>query len=142
MGIGYWLNKELGLTVEVWDGDVTADDCRRHLIELAEDPLWPPGLREIIDVTTLGDLSLPDPELVNMLVEAKNLLDDIKLVLVLTPDDLYPKREARWNAVRALPVMSFTDLDRASTFLDVDQATVRAIVADVREALRGEARPA
>ena len=141
MGICYRLNADLGLTVEVWDGDVTAEDCRRHLIELAEDPLWPPGAREIIDVTTLGDLSLPDPELVDMLVEARNLLDDIRLVLVVTPDDLYPERKARWAAVRAVPLMSFTDLDRASEFLQVDPATVRAMVDEAREAAR-DARPA
>ena len=141
MGICYRLNADLGLTVEVWDGDVTAEDCRRHLIELAEDPLWPPGAREIIDVTTLGDLSLPDPELVDMLVEARNLLDDIGLVLVVTPDDLYPERKARWAAVRAVPLMSFTILDRASEFLQVDPATVRAMVDEAREAAR-DARPA
>ena len=141
MGIGYRINPDLGLTVMVWDGDVTAEECRRLSIELADDPAWPPGPLQIIDVTTLGNLNLSDPELVTLLTDATKLLEDIKLVLVVTPDDLYPQREARWNAVRAVPVMSFTDLDRASTFLEVDQATVRAMVDELHEALR-YARPA
>ena len=84
---------------------------------------------------------LPDPALVDMLVEGRKLLEDIKTVVVVTPDDLYPKREARWNAVRTVPTMAFTDLDRASTFLEVDQSTVRVMVDEAREVLRG-ARPA
>ena len=115
MGIGHRINPDLGLTVEVWDGDITAEECRHHLTELAEDTRWPPGPLEIIDLTTLRDLTIPDPELVNVLVEGTNLLDEIKLVLVVQPDDLYPKRDARWDAVRTVPTMSFTDLDRASS---------------------------
>ena len=57
MGIGYRINPDLGLTVEVWDGVITPEECRHHLIELAEDTRWPPGRLEIIDLTTLRDLS-------------------------------------------------------------------------------------
>jgi hypothetical protein len=136
MGIGYRINPDLGLTIEVWDGDISFEECRNHLIELAEDTRWPPGPLEIIDLTTLRDLTIPDPELVNILVEGTNLLNEIKLVLVVQPDDLYPKRAARQDAVRTVPMMSFTDLDRASAFLEVDEAEVRAMVDQVREELR------
>ena len=41
MGIGYRINEDLGLTVVVWDGKVTDEDCRRHFVTLAEDTRWP-----------------------------------------------------------------------------------------------------
>jgi hypothetical protein len=141
MGIGYRINTDLGLTVVVWHGTVTDEDCRRHLITLAEDTRWPPGPRQIADLTTLRNFAMPDPELVEILVEGLQVLDDLNLVLVMTPDDLYPKREARFKAQRTKAKMIFTDLDRASRFLEVDEATVRAMVDEAREELR-DAQPA
>ena len=74
-----------------------------------------PARLEIIDLTTLRDLTIPDPELVNILVEGTNLLNEVKPVLVVQPDDLYPKREARWDAVRTVPIdeLALTSIARA-----------------------------
>jgi hypothetical protein len=141
MGIGYRIDPDLGLTVVVWDGRVTAEDCRCHLTALTEDTRWPPGPRQITDVTSLRDFGLPDPELVDILVEGLDVLGDLKLVVVVTPGDLYPKSEARFKATRDPATMIFTDVDRASRYLDVDEARVRAMVDEVREELRDE-RPA
>ena len=140
MGIGYRIDPDLGLTVVVWDGRVTAEDCRRHLMTLAKDTRWPPGPRQITDVTSLRDFALPDPELVDILVEGLDVLGDLKLVVVVTPGDLYPKSEAHLKAIREPVTMIFTDLDRASKYLSVDEAAVRAMVDEVREQLR-DARP-
>ena len=139
MGIGYRIDTDLGLTVVVWDGNVSAEDCRHHLIKLAEDARWPPGPRQIADLTTLQESTIPDPDLVDVLSKT-SLLDDLNLVLVLTSDDLYPSRAVRLNAMRTVPSMIFTGLDRASRFLEVDEATVRAMADEGGVELRGARR--
>ncbi len=141
MGIGYRIDPDLGLTVVVWDGRVTGEDCRRHLITLAEDTRWPPGPRQITDVSSLRDFVPADPELIDILAEGLDVIGDLKLVLVVTAGGLYPESEARFKATRDSATMIFTDLDRASRYLSVDEATVRAMVDEVREELR-EARRA
>jgi hypothetical protein len=131
VAITYRINAALGLTASVWDGSVTGDDARKHLLRLAADSHWPPGPLQLSDLTTLREAAIPDEELVDLLHEGTSLYNDMKIVLVLTPEMLYPPK-----ALRNVATMMFTDLDRASRFLEVDEATVRTMIDEARNELR------
>jgi hypothetical protein len=131
VAITYRVNAALGLTASVWDGSVTGEDARNHLLSLAADSDWPPGPLQLSDLTTLQEAAIPDEELVDLLYEGTKLYSDIKIVLVLTPEMLYPPK-----ALRNVATMIFTDLDRASRFLEVDEATVRTMIDEARNELR------
>jgi hypothetical protein len=131
VAITYRINAALGLTTSVWDGSVTGQEARNHLLRLAADRDWPPGPLQLSDLTTLREAAIPDEELVDLLHEGANLYNDTRIVLVLRPEMLYPPK-----TLRNVATMLFTDLDRASRFLDVDEATVRAMVDEARNELR------
>ena len=131
MAITYRSDAALGLTASVWDGSVTGREARNHLLRLAADRDWPPGPLQLSDLTTLREVDISEEELVDLMHEGANLYNDIRIVLVLRPEMLYPPK-----TLRNVATMLFTDLDRASRFLEVDEATVRTMVDEARKELR------
>src|SRR5262245_16111173 len=59
MGIAYRIDRALGFTLVVWHGDVTAQDAKDHLVELAADRQWPPGRLLLTDISSVGRVTLP-----------------------------------------------------------------------------------
>lgn len=84
MGIVYRIDQALDCTIVVWDGDITADDHVHHLLRLAADPDWPPA-RHLTDLTTVGEVMLPDPLLMDALVEGTPIRDEIAKVIIVRP---------------------------------------------------------
>jgi len=137
MGIAYRINKALGCTVVVWDGSITAEHQTEHVLRLAADPEWPPGRVHLTDLTTPTEVTLPDPTLVDVLIEGTDVRDHVDKAIVVRPGFLSGTciQESRTSlGARSRP---FSDLDRACAHLNVNAATIRTTIEALREELRG-----
>jgi hypothetical protein len=103
MGIVYRIDPALDCTIVVRDGVITADDHVQHLLRLAADPDWPPA-RHLTDLTTVGEVTAPDPKLMDALVEGSPMRDDIAKVIIMRPGvprralDTGLRSVSRWRA--------------------------------------------
>ena len=88
MGIAHKADRAHRCTFEVWDGDIDEREVRAHLFRLAEDPDWPPGPLNLADLSTMGEVAIPDPELVALLHEGTVLETGLKTALVVRPERL------------------------------------------------------
>jgi len=59
---------------------------RDQLLCLASDPEWPAGPRHLIDATTIGTVVAPDPELMELLYEGTNLVQQMRIAVVVHPE--------------------------------------------------------
>jgi hypothetical protein len=135
MGIAYRADRSLGCTTSVWDGDVSTEDVQQHLIRLAGDPEWPPGQLHLTDLTTIGDVSIPDPELLALLYEGTNLSEELKVAVVVRADFVDSADLRFASAAQEMSATTFTDLALACTYLGLSETEVRATIEDLREQL-------
>jgi hypothetical protein len=125
VGIVYGIDRELDCTIVVWDGDITGDDHVRHLLRLAADPDWPPA-RHLTDLTTVGEVTLPDPLLVDALVEGSPMRDEIAKVILVRPGFLGEHwLQDSGASVTGVPEVC-TDVAAACAYLGVDPVVVRS----------------
>jgi hypothetical protein len=138
MPVGYRAVKALGCTIAVWDGDLTSEDMQQQMIRLASDPEWPPGPRHLLDATTLGTVIIPDPELLELLYEGTNLVEKMRIAMVVRPDFFDEARPRYHTAAAAFDAATFTDLGKACAYLGLTVSAVKPTI----ETLRGEFRKA
>lgn len=132
MPIRYRADHLLGCTIAVWDGDITGDDALQHVFRIAEDRDWPPGSLHLADLTTVGTVSIPDPELVELLFEGTTLAADIRIAVIVRPD-FVSAADARYEtSMGTMHATTFTELDAACVYLGLDSRDVAAVI----EALR------
>lgn len=82
VAIAYRIYKTLGLTLVVWDGNVTGDEAEDQVRTLREDPDWPPGPLHLLDVTSVTEPPIvANTKLVEMLAELADA-HQIRFVLV------------------------------------------------------------
>jgi hypothetical protein len=140
MGIAYRADPALGCTTSVWDGSISAEDVRQHVVLLAGDGEWPPGQLHLTDLTTITDATIPDPELLALLYEGTNLSEELRVAVVVRSDFL-PSPVLRFaSATREMIATTFTDLAKACAHLGTSEAEVRATIEDLREELARDAR--
>jgi hypothetical protein len=108
----------LHCTFEVWDGDVDEDEVRAHILRIADDPDWPPGPLNLVDLSTVGVISIPDPQLVALLREGTILETDPRTALVV-PELLAAHPSEYDESAAATGVSTFTDLASASQHLGI-----------------------
>ncbi len=136
MGIAFRVLVDVGCTVSVWDGEVTAAEARDHVVQLADSADWPPGPLHLTDVSTLRRGVIPDADLVGLLYEGTRLTADLK-VAVLVAAGALPTNDLRFKAATAaLFATAFDDLDAACAYLGVPHRTIAATLAELRAALR------
>ena len=141
MGIAYCRDEARGLSVSVWDGEVTVDQRQRHMTALASDPDWGTGGLLLTDLTGVSAASLPT---------AEKILDAASVFLAhLAPQ----ARKAKWAMLadatfhlaqrfgayieEEVPRMIvFNDLDTASIWLGVGETELREIVDELRREIR------
>jgi hypothetical protein len=137
MGIGYRIEKSLGLTLVVWDGAITGDDAEDHARRLFDDPEWPPGTLHLLDATSTTSVpNVANTKLVDLAVNAAETRR-IRFALVQHmgfDEATYFEREA--SARGLSQVIVFNDIATACTWLGLDVASIRASVADMRRELR------
>ena len=135
MGIAYRIDTALGCTIEVWDGDISDFEQASHILRLAADTEWPPGPRHLTDLTTVAAVTLPDPTLVEALIEGTNVKDRVEKVIVVRPD--FPLESLDdIGAARGGTPTPFTNLDDACAHLNLSTASVRATINELRLEIR------
>ncbi len=136
MGIAHRAEPSIGCTFDVWDGEVSTDDVREHLVRLAGDRDWPAGRGHLTDLTTLETAPVPDPEVLDALYEGTGLGNDLK-VAVVVPPGFPPELDLRYTTLtEELVAQSFTELGQACAYLGIDEARARVILDELREGLR------
>jgi hypothetical protein len=135
MGIAYRIDRARGLTVFVWHGTVTERDTIDHLLQLAADTEWPNGRLSLTDLTTVGDVVLPDADLLDELVAGTDLREKLEKVVVVRPELLRGSSIKEAAASVGMDPKPFGDLESACAHLGVDVHVVRATIADLRESL-------
>jgi hypothetical protein len=135
MGIVHIAVASHSCTFEVWDGDIDEAQVHAHLFRLADDPNWPPGTLNLVDLLTVGNISVPDPELVALLREGTVLEKELKTALVVRPEFI-EARAPRYNeAARLGGVTAFTDIPSASEHLGIPLQQSLSILQRLRQSL-------
>jgi len=124
-----------GCTFEVWDGDIDEAEVRAHLLRLAEDVHWPPGLLNLVDLTTMGKVSIPDPDLVALLREGTVLERELRTALVVRGEFIADTGSQFDEAASATGVTTFATLSAASLHLGISPAISLPIIERLRQAL-------
>jgi len=134
VGIVYRIDQQLDCTIVVWDGDITADDHVQHLLRLAADPDWPPA-RHLTDLTTVGEVALPDPLLMDALVEGSPMRDEIAKVIIVRPGFLGEHwiQDSGASATGVPEVC--TNVEAACVYLGVDPTVMRSTLVELRSPL-------
>jgi len=135
MGIVHIAIASHNCTFEVWDGDIDEAEVTAHLLRLAEDTDWPPGLLNLVDLTTVGSISVPDQELVALLREGTVLEREVKTALVVPPAFLDGNTPRYDESARATGVTAFADSESASTHLGIPPEASLSIIERLRQLL-------
>ena len=133
MGIVHIAVASHSCTFEVWDGDIDEEEVQAHLFRLAEDVGWPPGLLNLVDLSTVGSISVPDPELVALLREGTVLENELKTTLVVRPEFVDANAPRYTEAARATGVTAFTDIPSASRHLGIPPQASLSIIERLRQ---------
>ena len=141
MGIAYRTDRSLGCTTSVWDGTIVAGDVRDHLVALAGDRDWPPGHLHLTDLTTIANATIPDPELLDLLYEGTNLVEELRVAVVVRSEFLLRPGLRFASASAEIRATSFTDVDLASAHLGIDASTARATIDELRHELQQQRTP-
>ncbi len=132
MGIAERIDRDLGLTIVVWDGPVTPEETVDHLFRLAANRYWPAGDRSLTDLRTATRIALPDPELVDILLEETDLRRVRNKVVLVTPRQLAHAQIPEAAAAHRMEATTFTDLEAACEHLGVDPIAVARTLDDLR----------
>jgi len=143
MGIAYRCDSATGLSVEVWDGEVSAEQARQHVEQLAADPQWSESRRLVTDLTSMAAESRPTPEQIAGLADAflqelAYLVGDVKWSVIADRafDDVLGFGAHIKHEVRRMIV--FNNLATASVWLGIEPSDVQPVIDDLRRRLRGE----
>jgi hypothetical protein len=143
MGIAYRCDSATGLSVEVWDGDVTPDEARRHIQTLAADPQWSASRRIVTDLTSLSAESRPTAEQLSGLADAflqqlAYLVGGVKWSVIADRafDDALGFGARIKHEVRRMIV--FNNLTTASVWLGLDASDVQPVIDALRQQIRNE----
>jgi hypothetical protein len=135
MPIVYRADKALGCTIAVWDGDLTSEDMQQQMIDLANDPEWPPGPSHLVDSTTLGTVIIPDPGLLELVYEGTNLVRQIRIAVVARPE-FFDETSTQFRiATDAFNAETFTDVESACEYLALSTTAVESIIDQLRQQL-------
>ena len=140
MGVGYRLDRELALTLTVFDGTVTGDEWRAAVREIFADPSWPPGRLNLTDLRT-ADLSAVTrsdrAEIYKINALNANKLVGMKSATVGGANFETARAFERDDRSSGLRIIPFDDLGPACAWLGVDERVVAAMIDDLRRHLRG-----
>ena len=141
MVIAYRAEPSVGCTFDVWDGVVTADEVREHLVRLASDRDWPAGRGHLSDLTTLAKAPTPEPDVLDALYDGTSLGEDLRVAVLVLPG-FAPGTDLRYGTVtESLAPQSFRELGFACAYLGIDQAKAREILDELRQQVGGDTLP-
>jgi hypothetical protein len=136
--IGYRIYKTLGLTLVVWDGNITGDEAEDGVRRLKDDPEWPPGPLHLLDTTSVTSAPIVANtkllEMLNEIAEAKLIRFAVVASGALAEATRFQKEATE---IGVSQVVVFSDLSAACSWLDIDFDATRSTLDDLRGQLRG-----
>jgi hypothetical protein len=133
VGIAYSCHRTTGLSVSVWNGEVTAEQRQRHMALLASDPEWGAGGLLLTDLTGVSAATVPAPE--RVLEAASIFIEQLasrtrnaKWAIVADATFDHAQRFGAYLEEEVRRVIVFNHLTTACTWLGVDAPDVREIV--------------
>jgi hypothetical protein len=141
MGIAYRLDRDLGLTLTVFDGIITGEEWIRHVHEVFDLPEWPPGRLSLTDLRTADSHLLRDEDrqavfAINQ-AHAKQLVGMKSAAIAGVHFDEARDFE-RGNRPSGLRLIAFDDVGPACAWLGLDAAVVAPMISELRAQLRGD----
>ena len=141
MGIAYRCDEKTRLSLSVWDGEVTPDDCARHIAALVSDPDWGQRGRVLTDLTGISAARRPSAkEVLEAAAEfSKKLADQVRnaqWAIVAGETFVLAQRFGSYLEEEVRRLIVFNDLDTACTWLGVDAADARELIGELRDSLR------
>jgi hypothetical protein len=133
VGIGYRLDTAQGLTLVVWDDDVTADESTSYVMRLSADFDWPPGLLHLTDLTTAGEVVAPDRDLLGELVAGH---DPFRMAIIAPAASGVASRFEHAAASIGSNAVMFDGLRAACAWLGIDDAATRVTLDAIRHDLQ------
>lgn len=142
MGIAYRLDPRLGCAFVVWDRNVTPDVWRAHFDQMFSDPMFPPGRRLLVDLSTAGEAPSITAEIIEEMGKRFNAESEALTLmrLAMIPNGNWEKAVQLIDhevSVPGLQGMFFNELSVACTWLGLAVNDVRPILEDLRAGLRG-----
>jgi hypothetical protein len=141
MGISYRVDTATGLSVSVWDGEVTGDQRREHMQALASDDAWGAGGLYLTDLTGVASSSVPGVD--EVLDAAAAFLETLasqvgRAKWAIVAGDTFERAQRFGSYIEEeVPrLIVFNALDTACTWLGVDVLAARAVVDALREEIR------
>jgi hypothetical protein len=140
MGIAYRLNGALGLTITVFDGEITGEEWIRSVRELFADPEWPPGRLALTDLRTADSHLLKDEHrqaIYAINQEHARQLVGMKSAAIAGVHFDEAREFERGNRPSGIRLIAFDDVGPACVWLGIDPAAVIPTLSELREQLRG-----
>jgi hypothetical protein len=135
--IGYRIYKTLGLTLVVWDGNITGDQAEDGVRRLRADKDWPPGPLHLLDTTSVTSAPIVANtkliEMLNEIAESKAIRFAVVASGALAEATNFQKEA---TAIGVTQVVVFSDLSAACSWLDIDFDATRTTLDDLRSSLR------
>ena len=130
MGIAYRCDKTLGLSVSVWDGEVSRADRKDHVAALASDPDWGATGLLLTDLTGVSAAMRPSAkEVLEAAAEFSEKLAgqvrDAKWAMVAGETFVLAQRFGTYLEEEVRRLIVFNDVETACTWLGVDAAAAR-----------------
>jgi hypothetical protein len=90
------------------------------------------GLLHLADLTTVETISIPDPDLVELLIEGTTLAADMRIAAIVRPD-FVSAADARYDtSMGTMNAATFLDVDAACAYLGLDSGKVVALIETLR----------
>ena len=123
----------------VWDGTVTVDDWRAHLLEVFADPDWPAGTRNLTDLRSADVSSITPADRLSIVAMYAPYADKVRGMksAAVAGDNFDVSRDFEDQKEPAgLSLIVFNDLLNACTWLGIDKAAAQATITELRQELR------
>lgn len=139
MSITYHINAKLGVTISLYDGQVTQAELLAHFRKQMNDPAWPtPGKLQLVDLRSARGDSITT----GMLQEVAELRGctrqknaGLKMAIIAGDEFTNSSFFAQLLEKYYIAVIVFNSLDTACTWLGIDPREVDKELADLRRDL-------
>lgn len=136
MGIKYRMDRKGNLIVNLWQGEVTAEEWLAHLQAMTAEPDWPEITRMLCDLRLVTDIStIGDPEIGRAVEILRAAPGDLRAKKCAIPaSTAFQVATAYQQAISPFEpsVVVFTSFETACVYLGAEPGGVREIIDQLR----------
>jgi hypothetical protein len=140
VGIAYRSDHDLGLTIVVGNGIVTAEDWRAHVSRMTGDPVWAVGRLGLTDLSTADTSAISGDDIREIATAFGSLVRQVsrRKGAIVAGDAAY-RSAATFQQARGptgLRIRIFSDLNSACDWLGISIEDVAPTLEELRLAIR------